>query len=157
MKIISQSFKDGEAIPVDYTCAKGDKSPQISWTSIPKGTVSFALTCEDIDAPNGVFTHWIVYNMLPVTTRLLEDQPKINYLPNSGIQGTNDFGNFGWGGPCPPTGKAHRYVFTVYSLDIKLRIDKNPVTRQMFDEAIKDHIISSAKVTGTFEQKKSNK
>lgn len=157
MKIVSQSFKDGEAIPSDYTCTKGDKSPQLSWTVIPNGTASFALVCEDLDAPKGVFTHWIVYNMLPVTTRLLEDQPKINFLSNSAIQGTNDFGNFGWAGPCPPPGKAHRYVFTIYALDVKLSIDKTPVTRSVFDEAIKEHVIASAKITGTFEQKKAKK
>ena len=157
MKIISQSFKDGETIPADFTCMGGDKSPQLSWTAIPTGTASFALVCEDLDAPKGVFTHWIVYNMTPVTTRLLEDQPKINFLPNSAIQGTNDFGNFGWGGPCPPAGKIHRYVFTIYALDVKLSIDKSPFVRTIFDEAIKDHVIVSAKITGTFEQKKTKK
>ena len=158
MKIVSQSFKDGMTIPADFTCmGGGDKSPQISWTTIPEGTASFALVCEDLDAPKGVFTHWIVYNILPATTRLLEDQPKTNYLPNSAIQGTNDFGNFGWGGPCPPEGKVHRYVFTVNALDVKLSIDKSPVVRAVFDQAIKDHVIASAKITGTFEQKKTKK
>jgi hypothetical protein len=151
-RIVSQAFKEGEAIPELYTCDGGDLSPQISWYSIPESTASLALTCDDPDAPNGLFTHWIVYDMLPVTPRLPEDQPKTRMMINGASQGENDFGNIGWGGPCPPPGKPHRYVFTIYALDKSPEFPKPPL-RADFDKAIEGHVIAKATLTGTYKKK----
>lgn len=154
MKLVSPSFKDGDPIPAKHVCNHGSISPHLAWTALPKGTVSFAITCQDLDAPNGVFTHWIIYNISPVCSRLPENQPKKEFTDNSAVQGKNDFGNFGWDGPCPPAGKAHRYVFTVYSLDSRLDFGNNSANMKMFSEAIKDHVISKASLTGTYQTTK---
>jgi Raf kinase inhibitor-like YbhB/YbcL family protein len=141
-------------MPIQYTCKGADISPQLAWTAIPAGTKSFAIVCRDIDAPNGEFIHWIIYNISPVATRLLENQPKNEVADNSASQGQNDFGKIGWNGPCPPIGKPHKYVFTVYSLDQKLNLAKQPVIMKVLDEAMKDHVIAKASITCTFQTTK---
>lgn len=154
MKLVSPSFKDGEPIPAKHAYKTGNISPHLAWTALPKGTASFALICQDLDAPKGVFTHWIIFNISPVSSRIPENQPKKEFTDNSAIQGMNDFGNFGWDGPSPPEGKAHRYVFTVYSLDIRLDFGNQPVDMSKFNEAIKDHVIAKASLTGTYQTTK---
>lgn len=99
-------------------CGGGNVSPEVVWSGAPKGTKSFALTIYDPDAPTGSgWWHWVVTD-IPATVNKLEkgagnDNAK---LPNGAVESRTDFGKPGYGGPCPPAGKPHRYIFTVYAL-----------------------------------------
>jgi Raf kinase inhibitor-like YbhB/YbcL family protein len=152
MKIKSFSFDEGQPIPVESTCDGSDISPQISWGGVPMDCASLALICQDPDAPSGVFTHWIVYDIKPVTPRLLQGQPKKEEIVGEARQGMNDFDKMGWNGPCPPAGKPHKYVFTVYALDARIGFAKTPKYPD-FEKAIKGHVIGKAQMTGTYQKK----
>ncbi|BDD09583.1 hypothetical protein FUAX_20150 [Fulvitalea axinellae] len=134
-----------------YTCDGADISPTIIWKNLPPTTLSIAVLVEDPDAPNGSFCHWIIYNI----------EPKSGALP-SGIkpgispkgefnQGQNDFSVKGYSGPCPPKGKTHRYIFTVYALD-SLLPDYRPVDASEFKRLISDHILAKATITGLYKK-----
>ncbi len=120
IELRSPAFGDRSRIPAQYTCDGGDFSPPLSWSQPPAGTRSQALIVDDPDAPSGVFTHWLLFNIPPDRTTLQEDVSRADSVPGVGEQGTNDFGRPGYGGPCPPGGRPHRYVFTIYALDSTL-------------------------------------
>ncbi|MEA1964722.1 MAG: YbhB/YbcL family Raf kinase inhibitor-like protein, partial [Candidatus Aerophobetes bacterium] len=117
-KIKSSAFKEGEAIPKKFTADGENISPPLSWGSPPEETRSLALILEDPDAPVGVFTHWIIYDISPDVTEFPANIPKEKKVESLGEakQGRNDFGNIGYGGPSPPPGPAHRYIFKLYAL-----------------------------------------
>src|SRR6266540_1402431 len=115
--LTSTAFTDGAAIPVKYTCDGADVSPPLAWSGAPAGTKSFALICDDPDAPRGTWVHWVLFNLPAQEKELAEGTPTSARLPNSARQGKNDFGNIGYGGPAPPKGKPHRYFFKLYALD----------------------------------------
>jgi hypothetical protein len=107
----STSFRDGDVIDTRFTCDGAETSPDLRWDDLPDGTADLAVTCEDPDAPNGTFVHWVVWNVDPGAGGIPEGGPTL------GAEGTNGFGRAGWGGPCPPHGHgAHRYFFTLYAL-----------------------------------------
>ncbi len=108
-KLSSTAFTNGQTIPVEYTCDGSDRSPPLVWTAPPKGTKSLALVMDDPDAPSGTFVHWLAWN-IPAKTRRLRAgaQPP--------RQGTASFNHVGYGGPCPPPGPPHHYVFKLYAL-----------------------------------------
>ena len=110
-----------------FGCNGENKSPELHWSDIPKGTKSFALTVFDPDAPTGSgWWHWIVVNIPANVTQLPEDASAKHLLPKGAVETVTDFGRPGFGGPCPPKGdKAHAYIFTLYALDVdKLDIDE---------------------------------
>ncbi len=112
----SPVFEEGGYIPVSYTCDGSDVSPEIRWYDYPSETQSFVVIMDDPDAPLGTFTHWIVYDIPASLDYLPEGFPKLPEV--DGIkQGINDFGKIGYGGPCPPLGKPHRYFFKVFAID----------------------------------------
>lgn len=121
MKISSRAFKEFEMIPAKYTCQGQDVSPPISIVDVPEHTRSMALILVDPDAPTGKFVHWVMYNIPPDTVELDENIKKIGKLENGTMQGVNDFGHVGYGGPCPPFG-IHRYYFKLYALDTSLNL-----------------------------------
>ncbi|HZU13799.1 MAG TPA: YbhB/YbcL family Raf kinase inhibitor-like protein [Chloroflexota bacterium] len=106
----------GGEVPERFTCLGEDISPPLDWDGAPSSTHSLALTLRDPDAPRGTFTHWLVYNLPADSSGLMEGIPSDRQLPNGAYQGTNSFGKIGYGGPCPPAGPAHRYIFTLYAL-----------------------------------------
>jgi Raf kinase inhibitor-like YbhB/YbcL family protein len=133
-KLTSPAFKYGERIPKKYTCDDADISPPLQWTNMPTSTKSLVLIVEDPDAPMGVFTHWVLYGIPPNRSDLPENVPKSPVVEGVGIQGINDFGRVGYGGPCPPRGhKPHRYFFRLYALNdapsIRQRATKDEVLR----------------------------
>ncbi len=144
-------FNPGGFIPVEYTCSGEDISPQVSWTNVPENTRSFALVCEDPDAPMGVWSHWVIYNIPSATHFLPQSFPKIEKAGSGILQGLNDFGRVGYNGPCPPEGRAHHYYFKLYALDIALK-GKIRLTRQALLAAIKGHILASAEYVGLFQR-----
>ena len=130
MKIESPVFRDGESIPAKYTCDGSDVSPPLSWSGVPGGVRSFSLICDDPDAPMGTWVHWVLYNLPGETAALPEDLPAKGVLDGGGLQGKNDFGRIGYGGPCPPAGR-HRYFFKLYALDTLLSLKQGADKKEL--------------------------
>ncbi len=145
MAITSTAFTNGQPIPAKYTCKGQDMSPPLDWQAAV-GAQSYALIVDDPDAPSGVFTHWVIYN-LPADLISLPE----GVLPTAYSQGKNSFGNVGYNGPCPPPGKPHRYNFTLLALDLppnlKAGLDKAGLYKAAFG-----HIINQGVLMGTFQR-----
>jgi hypothetical protein len=148
-ELTTSSFTAGGNIPKQFTCEGEDISPSLVWTEPPPGTQSFALIMDDPDAPMGTFVHWVAYN-LPATTRQLPDRvPRNDDLAGGGLQGRNDFGRTGYGGPCPPPGKPHRYFFKLYALDSKLNLQSR-IRKKDLEQAMKGHVLAEAQLMGRY-------
>lgn len=145
----STSFRAGENVPVEHTCDGDDRSPPLGWTGTPKGTLSLALIVHDPDAPRGDWVHWVLFDLPATTTELGEGQPAARTLPSGGHQGRNDFGRIGYGGPCPPPGPAHRYVFELYALDAPLDLEPG-CTRDDVETAMRGHMLGRAELMGRY-------
>jgi Raf kinase inhibitor-like YbhB/YbcL family protein len=122
LQITSPDFSAGEAIPKKFTCDGPDVSPKLTWNEPPAKTQSFALIMDDPDAPVGTWVYWVLYDLPADTRELPEGVAKQEQLVSGARQGKNDFGKIGYGGPCPPGGKPHRYFFKLYALDGKLNL-----------------------------------
>ncbi len=148
MKLTTTSFHDAQ-IPRDYTCDGADRSPQLSWTAPPANTKSLALLVTDPDAPAGTWVHWVLFNLPADTRGLPEALPTQPQLPDGSAQGVNDFGRLGYGGPCPPRGSNHRYVFDLYALDAQLKLLPG-ATRAQVEKAMQGHILGHASLTARY-------
>lgn len=122
MKISTSAFEDGGNIPSEFTCDGDDKSPEISITDVPSDAEVLTLIVDDPDAPGGVFDHWLIWDLPSDITKIPEDVPNDEKVQSLGdaVQGSNDFGDIGYRGPCPPGGPPHRYRFKLYALDFPL-------------------------------------
>jgi len=147
--ISSPSFQNGKDIPKKFTCDGEDVSPALSWTDPPQGSKSFTLIADDPDAPRGTWTHWVLYDLPAPTTNLPEGVPKTGELTAGGRQGTNDFPKIGYGGPCPPPGKPHRYFFKLYALDSQLNL-KAGTSKQEVEHAMQNHILGRTELMGKY-------
>lgn len=157
LQITSTAFAEGQAIPQKYTCQGGNVSPQLKWTNAPANTRSFALIADDPDAPDPkapkmTWVHWVLYDLPATTTELPEDVGKTPTLPSGAKHGITDFKQFGYGGPCPPPGDAHRYFFKVYALDAVLNL-KPGVTKSDLLKAMEGHVLAQGQVMGTYKRK----
>ncbi len=141
-------FANGERIPVKYTCDGEDISPPLSWEGQPEGVVSYVLIVEDPDAPMGTFTHWVLYNIPKRLSSLPEGIPKQKET-EFGLQGINDFRRVGYGGPCPPPGKPHRYFFKLYALDSTLDLPPGARKRDVI-KAMEGHVLAQAQLMGLY-------
>ncbi len=150
LKLAAGSFKSGGVIPAIYTCEGSNLSPSLSWTNVPAGTKTFAVIMKDIDAPGGIFYHWLIYN-IPGNARSLKEDISPSYRTVNGFyaQGINGFGNIGYGGPCPPQGKPHRYFITLFALSVKLKLGRGANAGGILS-AMKGRILDSVSVTGYF-------
>ncbi len=133
MRIKSPAFIEDDMIPDKYTCNGANISPPLFWEDAPDGCASFAIICEDMDAPNGVWTHWVIYNILAGTMELSEGVPPYDLTENGAEQGMNDFNRIGYVGPCPPPGAAHRYFFRIYALDRILEAESGMTRAQLLE------------------------
>jgi len=149
LQISSPAFSAGVAIPKKFTCDGPDVSPQLKWNEPPANAKSFALIMDDPDAPVGTWVHWVLYDLPADTGELPEGVAKQEQLASGARQGRNDFGKSGYGGPCPPPGKAHRYFFKLYALDTKLNL-KSGSTKADVERAMKGHILSQAELIGRY-------
>src|SRR5574341_928646 len=147
ISITTEAFRNGDAIPAEYTCDGSDKSPALSWSGIPAGTKSIALIMDDPDAPRGTFVHWVLFNIPAETKKLPEGVPGSKTLSDGSCHGITDFGKAGYGGPCPPPGKPHRYFFKVYALDKKLNLPAGASKKQV-EDAMKGHILAKGELMG---------
>ena len=151
IKVTSTAFKDGGMMPGKYSLNGGNVSPPIAWNNVPEGTKSFALICDDPDAPAGVWVHWVVYDIPASVKSLSEHQPKTAALPNGAKQGTNDFPKLGYDGPAPPSG-THRYFFKVYALDTEMNLQPGATKPQLL-EAMEGHILAKGQIVGKFSKR----
>ncbi len=147
----STAFKEGADIPRQYTCEGADISPALSWNEAPPKTQAFALIADDPDAPVGTWVHWVAWNIPAATRQLPENVSKTAELPGGGRQGNNDFRKIGYGGPCPPPGKPHRYFFKLYALDTTLDL-KPGATKKDLEQAMKGHVVAEAQLMGKYQR-----
>jgi len=148
MILKSTAFEEGMKIAAKYTCDGANFSPPLKWSDSPKKTVSFSLICDDPDAPAGTWVHWVLYDLPAAVTELPEHVPADNKLSAGGTHGSNDFGNTGYGGPCPPRG-THRYYFKLYALDNMLGLEPGATKQQVLD-AMKGHVLAETQLMGRY-------
>ena len=147
--LITPAFREGSTIPTQFTCSGANVSPALTWNQPPPRTRTFVLVVDDPDAPGGTWVHWVVYNLPSSARQLPEHVPAGDVVTGGGRQGVNDFPMDGYGGPCPPPGKPHRYFFRLYALDAALNL-QTPVRRKDVDTAMKGHVLAQAELMGTF-------
>jgi Raf kinase inhibitor-like YbhB/YbcL family protein len=152
MKVESSAFSQGQPIPPKHTCDGPDVSPDLRWSDAPAETKSYALIADDPDAPMGTWVHWVLYNVPANSDALPEGLPK-QAAAGGAVQGKNDFGHVGYGGPCPPPGKPHRYLFKLYALDTTLTL-RNGATKKDVEAAMQGHILANAELVGTYQRRK---
>lgn len=152
LDLTSTAFHAGETIPQKHTCDGADLSPALSWTKPPAGTHSLALLCEDPDAPVGLWVHWVLWGIPADSTSLPEGVSKEKTLEAGLVQGSNDFKRIGYGGPCPPQGKPHRYFFRLYALDAAPAL-RPGATRKELRKAIEGHVIGEGELMGRYARK----
>jgi Raf kinase inhibitor-like YbhB/YbcL family protein len=148
-KLNSHAFSDGADIPKKYTCDGDDVSPELHWTDQPPAAKSFALIVDDPDAPSGTWVHWVLFDLPGDGHDLPEGAGKRAPLPIGAQQGTNDFKKTGYGGPCPPPGKPHRYFFKMYALDAKLSL-KASAAKAEVEKAMQGHILGQGELLGRY-------
>jgi Raf kinase inhibitor-like YbhB/YbcL family protein len=151
LSVSSRAFKEGGMIPSKFTCKGANLSPPIAWTGVPRGTKSFVLICNDPDAPNGNWIHWIVYNIPSDVRNLAGNYPKQSKQGDGTLQAKTSFGTAGYGGPCPPAG-VHRYFFSIYALDTKLDLDPGTANYMEVVKAMQGHVKGFGQVMGRFKK-----
>lgn len=151
IELMSEVFVNNGRIPERYTCDGGNVSPPLSWEGVPAEAKSLVLIVVDPDAPGGEFTHWVLYDVPPDLSGLPEGVPAAGEVEGIGVQGVNDFGRLGYGGPCPPPGKAHRYFFRLYALDVKLGLAPG-ASRSDVEDAMSGHVLAVGELVGLYER-----
>jgi Raf kinase inhibitor-like YbhB/YbcL family protein len=148
VRLRSDAFAAGAAIPRRYTCDGAETSPPLRWTKPPAATRELALLMEDPDAPSGTFVHWTVYGLSPAITAIDEGR-----APTTAKQGENSFGKRGYSGPCPPKGdKPHRYVFTLYALSSKPALDAGAQPNDVREAIAKATPLARGRLIGRFKR-----
>ncbi len=136
----SPAFGENASIPRTYSCDGPDRSPPLRWSNPPAGARTWV--------------HWVLYRIPAGTRQLPEGVPRRDTVAGAGTQGVNDFKKVGWGGPCPPPGSAHRYVFTLYALDSELTLPPG-TSRSDLRAAMDGHVLGQAELTGRFQNRRS--
>lgn len=149
MEIRSSAFPDGGMIPKQYTCDGQNVSPPLEWTGVPAQAKSLVLIVDDPDAPQGTFTHWVVFN-LPATAKGLPEGVGQGAIEGAGRQGRNDFKKSAYGGPCPPSG-VHRYFFKLYALGADLELDES-ATKSQVETAMDGNILAEGALIGKYQR-----
>lgn len=152
IQLSSPAFTRDRMIPSKYTCDGNDVSPPLAWDSVPGGTSSLVLICDDPDAPGGTWVHWVIFNLPPDLKELSEDIPPKKILQNCAKQGVNDFDRIGYGGPCPPSG-THRYFFKIYALNTTLDDVAPGVTKaELFEAIAEEQILAVGTLIGKYQR-----
>lgn len=142
LTITSTVFEEGELIPARYTCDGEKISPPLQITGLPESAKSLAIIVDDPDAPNGVYDHWLVWN-IPPTDRITENS-------HPGTSGANTAGKTGYHPPCPPSG-AHRYYFHVFALDTQLDLPVG-ADRKTLEQVMKKHVLAKGSLMGRYKR-----
>jgi Raf kinase inhibitor-like YbhB/YbcL family protein len=153
LKLTSLAFRHGGEIPAKYTCDGNDVSPPLAWSAAPADAKSLVLVVDDPDAPDPaaprmIWVHWVLYNIPPRATSLAE---AVKALPAGTLEGLNDWGRSGYGGPCPPIGR-HRYFHKLYALDVVLP-DLGKPSKLKLESRMKGHIVAQAELVGTYQKR----
>ncbi|MGQ9857166.1 MAG: YbhB/YbcL family Raf kinase inhibitor-like protein [Thermodesulfobacteriota bacterium] len=149
MELRSKALKEGQSIPRKHTCDGPDLSPPLEWSDVPQGTNAFALLMEDPDAATGSWVHWLLYDLPAEARSLPEGVSPTETLPRGGAQGKNDFGRIGYGGPCPPPGRPHRYFFRLYALSSRVNLPPGASKEQLL-RAMEGNVKAEAQLMGTY-------
>ena len=154
LTLVSPAFGHGEPIPKLDTCQGKDTSAPLAWSGVPSGTKSLALIVDDPDAPDPAapkrtWVHWVLYDIPPSATGLPEGVTR-DGLPAGTLEGQNDWGRTGYGGPCPPIGR-HRYFHKLYALDTVLP-DLHQPTKARLEQAMHGHVIGHVELVGTYQK-----
>lgn len=149
LRLTSPAFESGATISRQYTADGQNQSPPLHWGDVPAEAKSLALICEDPDAPRGLFTHWLIFNMPTNLRDLPEGVSNAPTLPDGSVQGTNDFSKIGYGGPSPPPGRPHRYFFKLYALSERLDLGTG-ASREKLLAAMSDVIVGEGELVGTY-------
>jgi len=130
-----------------FDCRGGNVMPSFNWVNAPEKTKSFAFTVFDPDMPSGTgWWNFVVYNIAPNINKIT------NKIPEGAIASINDSGTAHYMGACPPKGAKHRYIFTVYALDVSA-LDILPTsTANMTAYMINQHKLASASLVATYER-----
>ncbi len=150
LRLTSDTFEPNQPIPKRFTKEGENISPALSWQDAPAHTASFALLVDDPDAPKGVFTHWVCFNISPKTHGLPPGIPKRGTVDDGITQGKNDFGNVGYDGAQPPPGPPHHYHFAIYALDTNLPL-REGASKQEVMRAMQGHVLEQAELVGLYQ------
>lgn len=142
MKITSSAFGEGETIPALYTCDGKNINPPLEIKETPAAAKSLVLIVDDVDAPGGLFTHWLVFDIFSGVTKVSPGSAP------EGIPGKNTFGQENYGGPCPHSG-THRYYFRIFALDKLLKLPSSS-TREKVEAVMKGHVLDQAELMGKY-------
>jgi Raf kinase inhibitor-like YbhB/YbcL family protein len=149
--LTSSSFNQGDLLPLAQAYRRGNVSPALSWTGVPANTRSFAITCIDPDSNYGTFVHWGIFNISGTAAQLPEHVPNQGTLADGSKQVKNDYGEYGYGGPNPPRGQKHRYVFKLYALDVYFDQFSADTPNQELIKFLENHCIEQAEFFGYFQ------
>jgi hypothetical protein len=144
LQLTSTVFEANADIPKKYTCEGGDINPPLTIKNVPAKAKSLVLTVSDPDATEGIWSHWIVYNIPPNATEIIENT-------NPGTEGLSDFGKYAYGGPCPPDERLHHYIFRLYALNNILGINEGPTLNEV-ERAVRGHTIAKTELIGTYQK-----
>ena len=147
-ELTSIAFAAQASVPRDYTCDGNDTSPPLSWTNPPQGTQTFALICDDPDAPGATWVHWVLFNIPGATRSIPANIPAQDRLPDGSLHGRNSWGRLEYGGPCPPSG-THRYFFKLYALDTKLPLGAGAPKDDVVS-TMQRHVLAQVELVGTY-------
>ena len=147
VRLTSPAFADNQPIPAEYSCQGDNHSPALDWEGIPADAKSLALIVEDPDAPGGTYVHWVLAN-IPATEKGLSAGQA---APAGAVQGANSSRRSGYTGPCPPAGKAHHYIFTLYAVDRILTLDAAPDKAGLL-AALEGHILATGQLVGIYQR-----
>ena len=146
IRLESLAFEEGKSIPRKYTCDGEDISPPLNWSGVPEEARSLVLIADDPDAPRGIWTHWVLFDLPVEVSELPKGLPaEKTVLVASGEarhtarQGRNDFRKLGYGGPCPPSG-THRYSFRLYALDDSLGLEPGATRQQVLRRPVSGNL-----------------
>ncbi len=143
LKLTSTAFENGGMIPKEYTCDGSDVNPRLEISNVPPDCQSLVLVFDDVDAVGGVWDHWLVWNISSDTRTI-----GLRSVPKGAHVGMNDFGEFGYSGPCPPSGE-HKYMFRLYALDKELDLASS-ANRTELEEAMEGHMVNKTGLLGRY-------
>jgi len=143
MKLTSPAFENDQKIPALYTCDGKKIHPPFGISNVPAGTKSLVITIDDPDAPNGTFSHWVIWNIHPDAAVIREGE-----VPTESQEGTNSAGSAGYTAPCPPSGQ-HRYFFTLSALDATLGLD-GKARKADVENTMRGHVMAQSLLVGVY-------
>jgi Raf kinase inhibitor-like YbhB/YbcL family protein len=147
--LTSPAFANNAFMPIQYTCDGENISPPLTWTDVPEGTVELALLFEDPDAPGGTHVQWVLFGIDPELDGLEEGK-----APVGALGGKNDYGRTDWAGPCPPIGKAHRFIFTLLALGERSGLAEGASAREDLPYALSGKVLGQTQLTGKYARKR---